>query len=464
MLASHRSLHKAAVSRSDQHAGELLSSVDHRRGRKPRIHPRPPVETGRGTARTWSRWTLAALGLLFFPAAFLGSLWLVPLGAALAAIAWLFAGAYRSCGRDILVPIAMLLAYWAPSALACWTNSGFCIAWMIEQEVYLLVAGLLLCVCGYAALGLNAGRASVLYGTAFVALVTAAVFVLMTRDDLTAGIRPPLLPLLVERNDLALLVAWIFFLHGLQRGAAERTVTPYLAYLVALAIGGLIALATQSRLVVLISLLGVIVFAPVGRRFRWRWLIVGIVAAGVIAVEHAQLRGLTERVLLASGGPAVATRFLLWGAGWDMFLAAPWFGRGLGGFAELAQAYARPGPGRPDLDPRLISWPHNVFIEVLVEKGVAGLAAFLGLWGLALRNLVRRPPPNLREARRAAGFLFTALVLAGLLDSSTKRLWYLPSLLYLLGVSAAIASASVTSRGAAGSAPAQPLDKGQIAE
>jgi O-antigen ligase len=147
-----------------------------------------------------------------------------------------------------------------------------------------------------------------------------------------------------------------------------------------------------------------------------------------------------------------------------MFLAAPWFGRGLGGFAELAQAYARPGPGRPDLDPRLISWPHNVFIEVLVEKGVAGLAAFLGLWGLALRNLVRRPPPNLREARRAAGFLFTALVLAGLLDSSTKRLWYLPSLLYLLGVSAAIASASVTSRGAAGSAPAQPLDKGQIAE
>ena len=219
-------------------------------------------------------------------------------------------------------------------------------------------------------------RAAALYGAAFALLVAVALFVLATRDDLTAGIRPPLLPLFVERNDLALLVAWIFFIHGLQRSATDRTITHYIAYLIALVVGGLIALATQSRLVALLSLFGMIAFASIARRFRWQWLIIGIVAAGVIAVEHVQLQRLAERVLLAAGGPAVATRFFLWGAGWDMFLAAPWFGQGLGGFAELAETYARPGPGRPDLDSRLISWPHNVFIEVLVEKGIAGLAAF----------------------------------------------------------------------------------------
>jgi len=409
------------------------------------------------TVWTWGQWTLATLGLLFFPAAFLGSLWLAPLAAALAAGAWFLAGAYRSCGKDLLVPIVMLLAYFAPSVLGCWTGTGFCIMWMLEQEVYLLVAGLLLYVCGYATVGLKARRAAVLYGAAFSLLIAMALYVLATRDSLTTGIRPPLLPLLVERNDLAFLIAWMFFLHGLQRGATDRTITHYIAYLAALAVGGLLALATQSRLVVLLLLLGVVTFAPVGRSSRWQWSIIGIVAASVIAVEHAQLQRLAERVLLAAGGPSVATRAFLWGAGWEMFLAAPWFGHGMGGFAELAATYAP--PGRTDLDPRLISWPHNVFIEVLVEKGIAGLAAFLGLWGLALRNLSCRVPPDLIEARRASGFLFVAMLFAGVLDSSTKRLWYLPSLLYLLGVSAAMLRACDASIGAT-SPRAESLDKG----
>jgi len=225
-------------------------------------------------------------------------------------------------------------------------------------------------------------------------------------------------------------------------------------------VGGLLALATQSRVVALLSLFGVIAFAPVGRGLRWQWTIVGVVAVGVIAVEHVQVRKLAERVLLAAGGSSVATRFFLWSAGWEMFLAAPWFGQGLGGFAELAATSARPPPGGTNLDPRLISWPHNVFIEVLVEKGIAGLAAFLGLWGLALRNLLRRPPSALRGARRAASYLFMAMLLAGLLDSTTKRLWYLPTLFYLLGVSAAISRAYDAPVGAAASAPAESLDKG----
>jgi hypothetical protein len=43
---------------------------------------------------------------------------------------------------------------------------------------------------------------------------------------------------------------------------------------------------------------------------------------------------------------------------------------------------------------------------------------------------------NFKDARRAAGFLLLTLIIAGLLDSTTKRIWYLPSLLYILGMSA----------------------------
>ena len=69
-----------------------------------------------------------------------------------------------------------------------------------------------------------------------------------------------------------------------------------------------------------------------------------------------------------------------------MFLAAPWFGHGLGGFSELAGTYAQPLTSGADLDVRPISWPHNVPIEILVEKGIAGFAAFLCLLVLAARN------------------------------------------------------------------------------
>ena len=40
--------------------------------------------------------------------------------------------------------------------------------------------------------------------------------------------------------------------------------------------------------------------------------------------------------------------------------------------------------------------------------------------------------------RRTAGYLLLALIFIGFIDSTTKRLWYLPSLLYLVGMSAGL--------------------------
>lgn len=404
----------------------------------PRVDPRPAASTGPAKLRAGIRWTLCALGLLYFPAAFFGSLWLIPLVGAVVGVAWLFTDGWTIFRKELAVLLLILFVYSGASALGCWTGIGFCIGWLHAQEVYVLAAGLLLYVCGIAAAGRTGRGATVVHGAALGSFVTAALIVLATRDHLAVEIRPQFPPLLIERNDLAPLVAWMFFVYGLLRSAAEGKLTRYFAYPSVLVVAGLLSLATQSRLVAMISVLGAIAFAPIDRRSGWLWAMIGIAVACLLAVEHQQLEQLVRRVLLAEGGPSVATRFFLWSAGWKMFVAAPWFGHGLGGFSELAETYARPLPIGADLDVRVISWPHNVPIEILVEKGIAGLAAFLSLLVLGVRNLTLRPRHVPDGGWRATAYLLVALILIGLLDSTTKRLWYLPSLLYAVGMSAGL--------------------------
>jgi O-antigen ligase len=147
---------------------------------------------------------------------------------------------------------------------------------------------------------------------------------------------------------------------------------------------------------------------------------------------------LVRRALLAEGVTSISSRLYLWKSGWDMFLNAPWLGHGLGGFAELFETYRRAAPVEPGLDVRFTPWPHNVLIEILVEKGLAGLAAFLALLAVALTNLTAKPREDFKQVRRAAVFLLLTLIATGFFDSTTKRIWYLPSLLYVMGMSACI--------------------------
>jgi O-antigen ligase len=402
----------------------------------PHLDPQPAAPARAERARAAVRWILLALGLLYFPSAFFGSFWLIPLIGTLVGLVWFYLEGWTTCWKELVVLLLILLVYSASSALSCWREGGICIDWMYAQEAYVLAAGLFLYVCGFIAPGRTGRSATVIYGLALGSFVVIAMIVLLTRENLSVEIRPQFQPLLIERNDLAPLVAWMFFVYGLFRSTTESALWRSLAYLSALVVAGLLTMATQSRLVALISVLGAIAWAPIDRRSKWHWAMVGVALACLVAVEYQRLEQLIHRVLLTAGGPSVATRFFLWSAGWKMFVAAPWLGHGLGGFSELVVTYAIPlGEG---LDTRLISWPHNVPIEILVEKGIAGFVAFLCLPILAIRNLMSRPPDYSNGIRRAAGYLLLAFILVGLLDSSIKRLWYLPSLLYVLGMSAGL--------------------------
>jgi O-antigen ligase len=267
--------------------------------------------------------------------------------------------------------------------------------------------------------------------------IAIAVIVLVTRDNLTRDIDPPFIPLLIERNDLALLVAWMFFVCALFRPLAASRLVRILAFLIVVAVAAGVSLATQSRLVAMISILGILFFTRIERRVPWLWWIgLGVAVACFLAIEYQSVERLVRRALLAEGVTSISSRLYLWKSGWEMFLNAPWLGHGLGGFAGLFDTYRPAAPVEPGLDVRFTPWPHNVPIEILVEKGLAGLTAFLALLVLVVANLTAKPREDFKQVRRAAGFLLLILIITGLLDSTTKRIWYLPSLLYVLGMAA----------------------------
>lgn len=73
-------------------------------------------------------------------------------------------------------------------------------------------------------------------------------------------------------------------------------------------------------------------------------------------------------------------RLILWQTAWDTWLTHPWFGVGLGQYAEWVQ----PGVGA-----NIPYYAHNLFLDIAVEIGMIGLLCFLGMIGLAGYQAVR---------------------------------------------------------------------------
>ena len=71
-------------------------------------------------------------------------------------------------------------------------------------------------------------------------------------------------------------------------------------------------------------------------------------------------------------------RFALWGAALLMFFQLPVLGHGPGTFVTMYQEYIdvlNIPPNLP-LDTRLVPWPHNLYLEILAERGVIGFFLF----------------------------------------------------------------------------------------
>jgi O-antigen ligase len=143
--------------------------------------------------------------------------------------------------------------------------------------------------------------------------------------------------------------------------------------------GGLIALGT--------ALVAAVVM---GGRWRGTVLAVAVIAAigcityfGVFASDEAR-----ERVTTFRGGTG---RTDIWTVGWRMVQAHPVRGVGAGTFAESSVHYLL-RPGSIMRDDFIVNKPksaHNMYLEVLAELGIVGLALFLTIIGFSLACLVR---------------------------------------------------------------------------
>jgi O-antigen ligase len=124
--------------------------------------------------------------------------------------------------------------------------------------------------------------------------------------------------------------------------------------------------------------------------------LLAFVAGGAIllnpAVEQRAVNVTQARVVEAeetvSVENSVITRMMIWNTAYNAFVAHPWIGVGVYGFAEASRQYARIPPVFYEVYVRGMS-AHQTFISVLVETGILGMAGFLVFLGSILRVAFR---------------------------------------------------------------------------
>lgn len=221
--------------------------------------------------------------------------------------------------------------------------------------------------------------------------------------------RGPLLQAVANGVSLNLLglLAWHAYLRRSMRGVTMAT----LLLSVPIAI-----LATMTRAVWLTFAGTAVTLVVLSKRRALR--IAGLAAAVAATAGLAILLGSTELggVLserLEERGP-VDYRAAVYAGGWEMFQERPWLGWG---FHQMPGELPRHVSGYREQ----VLYPHNTYLELLVEHGVAGLALYLWLmWELWKLRRGRIP------AHEEQGFL----------NARFHRLW--PILLFVYWINAAV--------------------------
>jgi len=178
---------------------------------------------------------------------------------------------------------------------------------------------------------------------------------------------------------------------------------------------------------------------------RWRWAVVAVTVvvalSGLVYFTTFASPAARERITYSDGGSG---RTDIWTVGWRMVEAEPLHGIGAGNF-QLSSVHYLLRPGSIIRVDFIVDTPkvaHNIYLQVLAELGVVGLALFLGIIGFSLTCAVRaarrfEADGDLRMATVARGVL---VGLVGLLaayffvsEQYSKQLWLLlglaPSLL-----------------------------------
>jgi O-antigen ligase len=184
-------------------------------------------------------------------------------------------------------------------------------------------------------------------------------------------------------NGVSLNLLGVLALHALLRGRLRGFKAAMLLASLPVAI-----LATMTRAVWLsfAASVGFLIFRSHNRRLRLICVVVAIVGALGLLIAMGfddQRRALTER--LQESGPLEFRRAVYTG-GWQMFLEKPLTGWGVN---QMPTELARHVSGYKEKE----LYPHNTYLEILVEHGVFGLALYVWLmW--EIYRLGRGPVPR----------------------------------------------------------------------
>jgi O-antigen ligase len=179
-----------------------------------------------------------------------------------------------------------------------------------------------------------------------------------------------------------------------------------------LSLAGLIATYTRGAWIGFVA--GVLSLVPVARRSRWL-LVVGLLALATVAL--AAPRDLRHRFLTMADPheAGVTERLYMWRSGLAMWRTHPLLGLGPGGVKREYAGYALPEAAK-----KHTGHVHNTPLQILVERGILGLATWLWLFGAfylrAIGLLRGLPRESARERALVAGSLaaITGFLVAGL--------------------------------------------------
>jgi O-antigen ligase len=203
-------------------------------------------------------------------------------------------------------------------------------------------------------------------------------------------------------------IAWVFnlcapFLLARFIGDRRRPVSIFNG--IAWAVVGLANYLLLSRMGSLVFVLTTLTVCLVNLTYWRRWIaLMGVALVGGTVMIANNFRIAT---FVASGffdrsqNPGIDMRLRVWEQAWQMFRAHPIAGIGIGTFDEVA--YQMPG-AQPNPDFHLNGWhAHNVPLHILTEAGVLGLAAWVFLWFIIVRALVRAWNTGSNENRLFCG-------------------------------------------------------------
>ena len=352
--------------------------------------------------------------------------------AACAAVA-LFASDDTSASRRVNPLVVAILCFCAATVVSLFVSINLARSFIVSTA--LLPALLLFVIIGYGFSSPGHVRGLLLAFTAVALGLGSALTAIALRDsagassDWVAALESPIL---VVPNDVALL-AVLLPAYLLPLRLRPRSVAG-VAGAMAAAITLLACVALQSRTALLTALVSMTALAML---WRSRALLIVTLTTPVAAL-------IVDQVFL--GGHLTAkfasfwdARLSLWVTAWQMFVDAPLVGNGPNTFGALYPQYiaALEMPGILPVDGRVVPWPHNLYLEMLAERGFVGLCALLFVIGAAARIGWRLRKAQDAETRLLATTVLACLVgvaFSGLLELTLLRLWVVVLTFVLLGM------------------------------